>query len=569
MDLPRSKWPPGFNEIRHPKTIEKIKMKTKLEIHTLIKTLPLATGAVAALSTAYASTDYGPAIWRPTCPGHYYTGYYARQVYVIHDMEGYYASTISYLQGCNNTVSVHYCVNGKKDTSTDMPAGEITQMVRDSDSAWTAGCWNRYAEQTEHEGFASNPAWYTTEMYQASATLTRSKADKYGIPKDRNHIIAHGQKLVAGWATWASANLSFDPYCNSHTDPGPYWDWAGFMARINGGGGPVGPSMFYDVGGGAMNIYRWVSSGSSFSTTTQTGISSGYSLSNVGNHMAAADVNADGKTDNVVAYQYPDGTMRLHVFLNGSFYQGANGWFQSGAFNMANVGGRMVGGDFNGDGKGDVAMVYDNGGGLNIYRFLSTGSAFTYDSVVVATSGYDLANVGENIAAADVNGDGRTDIVLAYQYGDGTMRLHVLLNGNSYQGATGWFQSGTFNMANVAGRMAGGDFDGNGKGDVVMFYDNGSGVGVYRFLSSGSAFSYDLASISSGYDLNQVGSRLGTGDINGDGRADAVLAYQYPDGTFRYHAFINGNSYAGPTGWYQSGTFSLANVGGRLTMGKW
>jgi hypothetical protein len=136
-------------------------MKTKLQIHTFVKMLPLAAGAVAAVSVSYASTDYGPAIWRQACAGHWYTGYTARQVYVIHDMEGYYASTISYLQGCNNTVSVHYAVNGKQDAASDMPAGEITQMVRDADSAWTAGCWNRYAEQTEHEGFASNLAWYT------------------------------------------------------------------------------------------------------------------------------------------------------------------------------------------------------------------------------------------------------------------------------------------------------------------------------------------------------------------------------------------------------------------------
>jgi uncharacterized protein affecting Mg2+/Co2+ transport len=189
--------------------------------------------AVGAL-TAQGSTDYGPAIWRPTCPSHFYVGYTARQVYVIHDMEGYYASTISYLQGCNNTVSVHYAVNGVQDTGTDMPAGEITQMVRDSDSAWTSGCWNRYAEQTEHEGFANNPAWYTEAMYQASGALTQSKANKYGIPKDRNHIIAHGQKLVPGWSTWAAANLSFNANCNSHTDPGPYWDWNHYMALVGG-----------------------------------------------------------------------------------------------------------------------------------------------------------------------------------------------------------------------------------------------------------------------------------------------------------------------------------------------
>lgn len=345
---------------------------------------------------------------------------------------------------------------------------------------------------------------------------------------------------------------------------------SGTSASSAGGCSIAAPSLFYDAGAGAMNIYRWASSKTSFSTITQTGIGSGYTLSNVGNHMASADVNADYRTDNVVAYQYGDGTMRLHVFLNGSSYQGGGGWFQSGIFSLANVGGRMVGGDFNGDGKGDVAMVYDNGAGLAIYRFLSTGSAFNYDSVTVATSGYDLAQVGENIAAADVNGDARTDIVLAYQYGDGTMRLHVFLNGNSYQGPGGWYQSGAFPLANVAGRMAGGDFDGNGKGDVAMLYDNGGGMTVYRFLSSGSSFSASTTVVAtSGYDLAQVGTRFGAGDINGDGKADTVVAYQYGDNTFRYHTFLNGNTYQGGGGWYQSGAFNLANVGGRMTMGTW
>jgi hypothetical protein len=55
-------------------------------------------------------------------------------------------------------------------------------------------------------------------MYNASADLVRTMADRYGILKDHAHIIGHYQ--VPGQSPPA------------HTDPGPYWDWAGYLAKI-------------------------------------------------------------------------------------------------------------------------------------------------------------------------------------------------------------------------------------------------------------------------------------------------------------------------------------------------
>src|SRR3954470_13793237 len=71
-----------------------------------------------------ASTDYGPAIWTPAYSGHWYTTGSGHKFCVIHDMEGYYPSTISYFQQSGTGASIHYCVNGKKDSSGDAPAGE-------------------------------------------------------------------------------------------------------------------------------------------------------------------------------------------------------------------------------------------------------------------------------------------------------------------------------------------------------------------------------------------------------------------------------------------------------------
>lgn len=187
--------------------------------------------------SAFASTDYGPAHWRPACDD-FFSGGNGKRFFVIHDMEGYYAYCVSasgILRRCSGSVvTVHYCVNGKKDTSTDYPAGEVSQLVRDSYYAWHARCWSSYSMGTEHEGFASNPAWYTEAQYVASASLTKSKCNKYNIAKDRNHVIAHGQKSRSSWRTWASAAGYSSTWinCNTHSDPGPYWNWTHYMNLV-------------------------------------------------------------------------------------------------------------------------------------------------------------------------------------------------------------------------------------------------------------------------------------------------------------------------------------------------
>src|SRR5436190_11208949 len=136
-------------------------MKTNMQ--KLLYRSALAGSAVAAAISANASTDYAPALWRPLCNANYYTSGNGHKFHVIHDMEGYYATTINWFDNCSMTsASIHYAVNGKQDASSDAAAGEITQLgVRESQYAWHVRCWNTYCTGTEHEGFASNPAWYT------------------------------------------------------------------------------------------------------------------------------------------------------------------------------------------------------------------------------------------------------------------------------------------------------------------------------------------------------------------------------------------------------------------------
>ena len=226
--------------------------------------LTLALSALGLTSAAQASTDYGPAIWHPICNANWYTTGFGHKFHVVHDMEGYYATTVAWFDNCSMTsASVHYATNGKKDATSDAAAGEVTQLgVREAQYAWHARCWNQHSTGTEHEGFVSNPAWYTEAQYQSSALLTRHLADKFGFAKDRNHIVGHDQKRISGWPAYASANLGIDPYCNSHTDPGLNWDWSHYMALIIGTGSKTARNVD-NTSGGFSVVGTWATGSSS------------------------------------------------------------------------------------------------------------------------------------------------------------------------------------------------------------------------------------------------------------------------------------------------------------------
>ncbi|MEE1939829.1 N-acetylmuramoyl-L-alanine amidase [Streptomyces sp. TRM 70361] len=168
-------------------------------------------------TTALLSADYPPARWAAAHPDNYAAGRSAPITHVVvHVTQGTYAGTISWFQDPAAEVSAHYVVR-----SSD---GEVTQTVRDRDTAWHARSGNPYSIGIEHEGYVDDPAWFTDAMYRSSAALTRHLTDRYDIPRDRTHIVGHHE--VPG---------------NTHTDPGPNWDWNRYMrlVRDDGAAAPV------------------------------------------------------------------------------------------------------------------------------------------------------------------------------------------------------------------------------------------------------------------------------------------------------------------------------------------
>ncbi len=129
------------------------------------------------------------------------------QYVVLHTMQGSYEGSINWFLNPDSDVSAHFCMRSED--------GEITQMVALDDRAWHVGNSNSYAIGIEHEGFVDDASWYTWAMYSESAKLARWLADHFGLPLDRDHIVGHVELPN-----------------QTHTDPGPNWDWPLYMALI-------------------------------------------------------------------------------------------------------------------------------------------------------------------------------------------------------------------------------------------------------------------------------------------------------------------------------------------------
>ncbi|MEQ4723672.1 peptidoglycan recognition family protein [Nonomuraea sp. B19D2] len=250
-------------------------------------------------STLAAGTDYPSAAWVPAHSSNYAVSNRptsdAIDRIVIHVTQGSYAGTISWFQTGPrpNPTSAHYVVR-----SSD---GAITQMVREKDRAFHAGNYNRRSVGIEHEGFVDNATWFTDAMYRSSAALTRNIADRYGIPKDRTHIVGHNNVPGA-----------------DHTDPGRYWDWTKYMQYVtgSGGGGGTNPHTPESVCGSGYKVID------SAALATAGTVFLLYNSANGTNCVATIKKTSLGKATATTAYLEVDGKDRVTDTGNFEYYAG-------------------------------------------------------------------------------------------------------------------------------------------------------------------------------------------------------------------------------------------------------
>jgi hypothetical protein len=264
----------------------------------------------------------------------------------------------------------------------------------------------------------------------------------------------------------------------------------------------------------------------------------------------AADVNGDGLTDLV---QIWSGGVNTWISNGNGTYVVHNPFLPFPNYNTT-AGIQWVTGDFNGDGKTDLAEIWS--GGVNVW-FSNGDGTYSVENPFLPSVGYDMTNALQWLTG-DFTGNGKTDLA---EITDNGVVLWISNGNGQFTVEPAYLPYGSYDMTN--GEFLAGDFNGNDKTDLVHIWSGGVNTwfsnGDGTFNVSGTYLPFSNYSMTSGFYWK-------VGDVTGNGKDDLLHMWSggvntwisNGDGTYTvanpYKPFSNYNM----TG----GTWQFADVNG-------
>ncbi len=331
---------------------------------------------------------------------------------------------------------------------------------------------------------------------------------------------------------FVSPTLEFSPFKINIAQPGEFsgdQKWAARyfksirLADVNGDG------MADIIGRNADGVHVALSTGLGFANeevwSDEFTDKKGWGAAEYHSTIRWADVNGDHKADLII--RGPDG-IRVALSTGNGFEQSTlwTNYFSDDSKQpwkkVEGYSGTISLADVNGDGLADIVARGPKG----VYVSLSSSASFMQPSIWTSefsdlgTIAWKEAKYSSTFQLADVNGDGRADLIVRGPQGI----LVSLSNGIGFQKASLW--SASFSDAggwgkdeSYYGAIRLGDVNGDEMADLIIRAKDG----VHVLLSNGQVFLEDMLWYHSNFTDHYQNNTLQVADMNGDHRSDFIL----------------------------------------------
>ena len=274
---------------------------------------------------------------------------------------------------------------------------------------------------------------------------------------------------------------------------------------------------------------------------------------------AIADLDGDGKPDMVVTNNGPDD---ISVFRNQSTSGGITGSSFAAQSNYT-TGTDPVGvavGDIDGDGLLEIAVVNNTAITASVLHNTSSPGSISFAAKEdFATNGGSLG-----IAIDDLDGDGKNDLAVTSQSSSRvTVHRNTSIEGtidaNSLSPQV-WFTTGT-----TAFDVAIADVDGDGKKDLISSNVGGDNVSILRNTATSGTITTSSFAAKLDFAVGDQPSRPAIGDVDGDGKLDVSVGNQGDNtlSVLRNTSAVGAINFAGQVT-FATGTTPLATAVGDL-----
>ena len=227
------------------------------------------------------------------------------------------------------------------------------------------------------------------------------------------------------------------------------------------------------------------------------------------NGVASADLDQDGRVDIVAVSTYS----KLILVQKNTGTVGAPAFISNGNYATGNQPGSISIADIDGDGKQDVVVANGGSNSVSIFKNISINQ-----DTIILLSKQDLpvGNLPLTAVVCDLDNDGRPDIVCT-NANDNTVSI---LRNTSSAGTISFASKIDLNTGKYPDALTTGDLDNDGKNEIVVTNMDDNSISVFKNNCTPGVMTFN-SKIDFGVATGP--SNIAAGDLDGDGNVDIVV----------------------------------------------